>query len=72
MCQKELLQKAMPKDVEIDVKEQTNAEKVTEIDTQLCKNINKNNDDLNILQPTCETSKKAQNFSIETQMTAPL
>lgn len=47
----------VPKDVE--VKEQTNAEKATEIDTQLCENINENSDDLNILQPTCETSKKA-------------
>ncbi|WP_264735702.1 hypothetical protein [Wolbachia endosymbiont (group A) of Rhinocyllus conicus] len=54
----------VPKDVE--VKEQTNAEKATEIDTQLCENINENSDDLNTLQPTCETSEKAQNSSIET------
>ncbi|WP_353278952.1 hypothetical protein [Wolbachia endosymbiont (group B) of Longitarsus flavicornis] len=54
----------VPKDVE--VKEQTNAEKATEIDTQLCENINENSDDLNTLQPTCETSEKAQNSLIET------
>nr|WP_253309281.1 hypothetical protein [Rickettsia endosymbiont of Ceutorhynchus assimilis] len=43
ICQKELLQRAMPKDVEIDVEEQIN---VTEADTQLCENININGEDL--------------------------
>lgn len=32
----------------------------------MCENINKNSDDLNTLQPTCEISENAQNSSIET------
>ncbi|MBR9983671.1 MULTISPECIES: hypothetical protein [unclassified Wolbachia] len=44
--QKELLQRAIPKNVEIDVEEQIN---IAEIDTQLCKSINENSKNLSIL-----------------------
>ncbi|WP_341810418.1 MULTISPECIES: hypothetical protein [unclassified Wolbachia] len=51
---------------EVEVKEIANADKAAEIDTQLCKNINKNSDNINISQPTCETSEKIQDAPIET------
>lgn len=43
----------IPEEVEI-----TNADKATEIDAQLRKNIHENSENLNILQSTCETSEK--------------
>lgn len=58
MCQKELLQRAMPKDVEIDVEEQIN---VTEADTQLCENINIGDEDFSILDTT--VIENVSNFS---------
>ncbi len=54
----------VPEDVEVKGQEEViNVEKAT---AQLCENINENSEDLNISQPTCETSEKAQNSSIET------
>ncbi|MGL5029039.1 MAG: hypothetical protein ACRC6C_02915 [Wolbachia pipientis] len=51
---------------EVEVKEIANADKAAEIDTQLCKNINKNSDNLIISQPTCETNEKTQDAPTET------
>ncbi|MBV2145485.1 MAG: hypothetical protein KTM48_01945 [Wolbachia endosymbiont of Pissodes strobi] len=51
----------IPEEVEI-----TNADKATEIDTQLCKNIHENSENLNIPQPICETSEKTQDAPTET------
>ncbi|MGL5028762.1 MAG: hypothetical protein ACRC6C_01340 [Wolbachia pipientis] len=48
----------IPEEVEI-----TNADKATEIDTRLC---NENSENLNIPQPTCETSEKTQDAPTET------
>ncbi|WP_425385071.1 hypothetical protein [Wolbachia endosymbiont (group B) of Schoenobius gigantella] len=53
----------MPADVEevkVEVKEQTNVDKATETDTQLC------NENSEIEQPIFESSERAQNSSIET------
>ncbi len=53
----------MPEDVEevkVEVKEQTNVDKATETDTQLC------NENSEIEQPIFESSERAQNSSIET------
>ncbi|MFP3015764.1 MAG: hypothetical protein ACEY3B_05705 [Wolbachia sp.] len=61
MCQKELLQRATPKDVEelkIDVEEQIN---VTEADTQLCENININDEDFSVSDAT--VVENVSNFS---------
>uniref|UniRef100_A0AAU7YLY4 Uncharacterized protein n=1 Tax=Wolbachia endosymbiont of Oeneis ivallda TaxID=3171168 RepID=A0AAU7YLY4_9RICK len=57
-CQKELLQRATQKDVEIGVEEQIN---VTKADTQLCENININDEDFSILDAT--VVENVSNFS---------
>uniref|UniRef100_A0A3B0JDQ4 Uncharacterized protein n=1 Tax=Wolbachia endosymbiont of Aleurodicus dispersus TaxID=1288877 RepID=A0A3B0JDQ4_9RICK len=60
----------MPADVEavkVEIKRQTNTvNQATETDTQLCEDINKSSEDLNIPQPTCETSEKIQDAPTET------
>src|SRR6266576_6016620 len=53
----------MPEDIEevkVEVKAQTNVDKATETDTQLC------NENSEIEQPIFESSERAQNSSIET------